>query len=73
MRGPWCVLALLCASVTLVETQPTFSSRVEGVRVDVLATDASRRPLHGLTAADFTIRDNGVIQQVTWSASAKSR
>jgi VWFA-related protein len=59
------VLALLSASVTLVDTQPTFSSRVEGVRVDILVTDASRRPLRGLTPADFTIRDNGVIQQVS--------
>ena len=45
-------------------TQPTFSSRVEGVRVDVLVTDSSRRPLRGLTPADFLIRDNGVPQQV---------
>ena len=45
-------------------TQPTFSSRVEGVRVDVLVTDSSRKPLRGLTPADFIIRDNGVPQQV---------
>ena len=45
-------------------TQPTFSSRVEGVRVDVLVTDASRKPLRGLAPADFAIRDNGVPQRV---------
>jgi len=44
--------------------QPTFSTRVEGVRVDVLVTDSSRRPLRGLTAADFTIRDNGIAQEI---------
>lgn len=55
------VTILLAAAVTL---QPTFSTRVEGVRVDVLVTDSSRRPLRGLTAADFMIRDNGVAQQV---------
>lgn len=44
--------------------QPTFSSRVDGIRVDVLVTDASRRPLRGLTASDFMVRDNGVAQQV---------
>lgn len=52
---------LLAAAVAL---QPTFSTRVEGVRVDVLVTDSSRRPLRGLTAADFMIRDNGVAQEV---------
>ena len=54
----------LLGSTTIVAMQPTFSSRVEGVRVDVLVTDSSRRPLRGLTAADFSIRDNGVPQQV---------
>ena len=52
---------LLAAGVTL---QPTFSTRVEGVRVDILVTDSSRRPLRGLTAADFMIRDNGIAQEV---------
>src|SRR5262245_42798540 len=58
------VLALIVASTSLVATQPTFSSRIEGVRIDVLVTDASRRPLRGLTAQDFVIRDNGVPQTV---------
>ena len=44
--------------------QPTFTTRVDGVRVDVLVTDSSRRPLRGLSAADFLIRDNGVAQEV---------
>ncbi len=52
------VLALTAA------LQPTFSTRVEGVRVDVLVTDSSRRPVRGLTAADFAIRDNDVVQEV---------
>lgn len=49
---------------TALALQPTFSTRVEGVRVDVLVTDSSRRPLRGLTAADFDIRDNDVPQEV---------
>ena len=57
-------LLTLLAATTAGAMQPTFSTRVDGVRVDVLVTDASRRPLRGLTAADFTIRDNGVPQQV---------
>ena len=64
MRQVACVLALLCGPVTLANTQPTFSSRVEGVRVDVLVTDSSRRPLRGLTPQDFVIRDNGVLQDI---------
>jgi len=41
----------------------TFSSRVDGVRLDVLVTDGGR-PVPGLTAADFEVRDNGVPQHV---------
>ncbi len=43
--------------------QPTFSSRVEIVRVDVLVTD-NGRPVGGLRAADFEVFDDGVPQQV---------
>jgi len=43
--------------------QATFSARRESVRVDVLATD-SGQILRGLQAADFEVRDNGVLQTV---------
>jgi VWFA-related protein len=42
---------------------PTFSSRVEAVRVDVLVTQDGQ-PVRGLRPADFAIEDNGVPQQV---------
>jgi VWFA-related protein len=42
---------------------PTFSSRLEAVRVDVLVTEDGR-PVRGLTPADFDIRDQGVPQTV---------
>jgi Ca-activated chloride channel homolog len=42
---------------------PTFSARIETVRVDVLATDG-RRPATGLQATDFEILDDGVAQSV---------
>jgi VWFA-related protein len=42
---------------------PTFSSKLEVVRVDALVTD-SGRVVRGLRADDFEVRDNGVVQQV---------
>ena len=63
MRAALAVL-IIAGWTAGASTQPTFSSRVEGVRVDVLVTDSSRRPLRGLTPADLIIRDNGVPQQV---------
>src|SRR5213079_1586568 len=54
----------LVAATAIVRTQDvTFSSRVEAVRVDVLVTD-NGQPVRGLTAADFEIRDNGVLQPI---------
>jgi Ca-activated chloride channel family protein len=43
--------------------QPSFSARVESVRVDALVLEAGR-PVRGLTANDFEVLDNGVPQQV---------
>jgi Ca-activated chloride channel family protein len=42
---------------------PTFSSKVEAVRVDVLVTEDGK-PLRGLRAADFEVLDNGVPQTI---------
>jgi hypothetical protein len=40
-----------------------FRSGAEGVRVDVLVTDG-RNPIAGLTAANFELRDSGVVQTI---------
>ncbi len=43
--------------------QQAFRSGVEAVRLDVLVLDGGE-PVRGLRAADFEVRDNGVLQQV---------
>ena len=57
------VAVLALGGSALVAAQPTFSARVEGVRLDVLVTDAGR-PVGGLGPADFEVRDNGVPQTI---------
>lgn len=58
------VAGLLVFAATPSTQQVRFTSKVESVRVDVLATSGGR-PVPGLTAADFEVRDNGVLQKVT--------
>jgi len=61
MMRTWTAILLLAA--VHVSPQQTFRSSVETVRVDVLATHDGR-PVTGLTAGDFEVRDNGVLQTV---------
>jgi Ca-activated chloride channel family protein len=53
----------LTVAGTVALAQPTFSRRVEGVRVDVLVSE-NGRPLGGLTRDDFELFDNGVRQRI---------
>jgi VWFA-related protein len=39
--------------------RPSFRTGVEGVQIDVSVLDANRRPVRGLTAADFTVLVDG--------------
>jgi len=57
-------LALTCGSTTLAAQAPTFSSRVEAVRIDVLVADDRGQPILGLAADDFEVTDSGVAQRV---------
>jgi len=58
------VCAAIAGAAVVVRAQnATFSSRIEAIRVDVLVTD-NGLPVLGLGAADFEIRDNGVLQQI---------
>jgi Ca-activated chloride channel family protein len=64
-RLPAIFAAFVSAAAVLSAQQqnPTFSSRVEAVRVDVLVTE-NGKPVRGLRAADFEILDNSVPQTV---------
>jgi VWFA-related protein len=56
--------AAIVASIALLAPEQTvFKTRVDAVRVDVLVTRGGR-PVAGLTAADFELRDSGVAQRV---------
>jgi VWFA-related protein len=44
--------------------QPTFTTRVDVVQFDVTVLDQDHRPIRGLTAADFTVLENGKPQPI---------
>ncbi len=57
------IVAATLAGAVLPPQPQTFRVTVDAVRVDVLVTDG-RRPVGGLTAEDFELRDNGVPQRI---------
>jgi VWFA-related protein len=44
--------------------QPTFKSGIEIFHLDVSVLDRNRQPVRGLTAADFTILEDGKLQKI---------
>jgi Ca-activated chloride channel family protein len=63
----WPVLLLLVVAAPGISLRadqtPTFASRTHAVRVDILVTQ-NGRPVAGLGADDFEIRDNGALQRI---------
>jgi VWFA-related protein len=57
------LLAVAFAGAAASAQAPTFSTRTDVVRLDVLVTDGTQ-PMMGLGAADFEVLDNGVPQKV---------
>jgi len=54
-------LVILAGALVAAQQKPlVFRSAIDTVRLDVLAHDG-RRPIRGLAAADFEVRDNGVV------------
>ena len=55
---------IVLAGVLLLDGQvPVFKARADVVQIDALVT-SDGKPVRGLTAADFEVRDNGVVQTV---------
>jgi VWFA-related protein len=66
MRTSICFL--LASSLAWAQTpsqQPVFRTSSILVRADVIVTDKNDRRIHGLTPADFIVRAQGVLQQVS--------
>jgi len=53
------LLAALAVSVRSQSQRSTFRAGVDLVQVDVSVLDKERRPVRGLTAADFTLLEDG--------------
>lgn len=47
------------------QDRPVFRSAVDLVHLDVSVLDSRRRPVRGLTPADFTILEDGQPQRMT--------
>ena len=63
VRVPAVVVLLVVAAAAAVPGAQHFTARALAVRVDVLVTDG-RQPVTGLTARDFDLKDDGVVQAI---------
>jgi VWFA-related protein len=52
------------ASPTVAEQEPTLRLEVRRVPIDIVVLDKQGNPVKGLTAADFEIKEEGVVQTI---------
>jgi len=72
VRVPAACLALWIALAAIGDARqtpqqpqpPRFRTEVEVVELDLSVTDSNHRPVHGLTAADFTVLEDGQPQSI---------
>jgi len=65
-----CSFVAFAVFVSFVSAQEPFRSGVEGVVIPV-SVRSGNKPVGGLSAADFELRDNGVVQELQNVASEK--
>src|SRR5205085_9641169 len=61
-RASWFAQSRDAAATTQAqrpEPAPTFRARIDVVQIDVSVLDDTRTPVRGLTAADFTVLEDG--------------
>jgi VWFA-related protein len=64
VAGCLCAIDLTARQTPAPQTPPAFRAAVDIVHLDVSVLDGNRRPVRGLTPADFTVLDNGVPQRI---------
>jgi VWFA-related protein len=64
MRSNLCLFLASLVVWVQAPSQPVFRTSSILVRADVIVTDKNDRRIHGLTAADFIVKEQGVLQQV---------
>ncbi len=62
--GAWHVLAAAGPLPPGQEPAPQFRAGVELITLDVAVLDGDRQPVRGLSEADFTVRENGVVRPI---------
>jgi hypothetical protein len=69
IAGVWLVSAVALTAHLQTPAQtpaqpPVFRSTIDVVQLDVSVLDKKRKPVRGLTAADFTVTENGKAQKI---------
>ena len=59
------MIFMFCALVPLAQQKPpVFRAEVNLRQLDVVVLDRDRRPVRGLTAADFAVTEDGDVQKI---------